>query len=604
MEQNVSIKNIIRISISVSILSLAFLLSACDTSGNSTGGNTRVPKPSPAAAPLSQPPAKYKAIHITVQARAMVPLVTAKAYAYASLDTNGNGNGIGHLKLIRTGIKWASSDPKVATVNSAGLIKALSPGTTFITSSSGGVTSNKHRIDVLGSPIDYISISTSPRNDFDILKHALAGDQIQLVATARLMNGEKIDISSAVNWNMTLPPEYASISDYGLLKLKAGPSKAVIRVIFRGTKIVDGKFQPRPAYAFLTIRPTPTNLTPKIHIYGVKTMHKDIPHHLKATLMYIGRPRKSNSFAVDVTYSSVWTSSDPTVASVNKQYGVVTGHKAGHAMITDTYTLKVGISPPVVVTSFFNIEITDEKITGIELQETYTQDGSGTLLSGQTKDIPILPSGYYGRTFLHALFMALYIDYANGKKEYVPKGASWWSSDPTAAYTPADQYHAYVYGRATASHVKITAAYKGFRTSFFVNVESRKLGVLTSIDVYSARTGEKIIPNKIGYNIDDPNGFNFLDEGDKIPIRVIGNFSDGDASKDITPQIDMLSQHNNTIVQALPDDIPGKTLMAVSPPIPGTTIIKLDNSFYSTAPMAPTILFEASFKKLLKVPLK
>ncbi len=157
-----SIKNIIRRSISVSILSLAFLLSACDTSGNSTGGNTRVPKPSPAAAPLSQPPAKYKAINITVQATTMVPFVTAKAYAYASLATNVNGNGIGHLKLIRTGIKWTSSDPKVATVNSAGLIKALTPGITFITSSSGGVTSNKHRIDVSGSPIVNISISPIP----------------------------------------------------------------------------------------------------------------------------------------------------------------------------------------------------------------------------------------------------------------------------------------------------------------------------------------------------------------------------------------------------------------------------------------------------------
>jgi hypothetical protein len=181
---------------------------------------------------------------------------------------------------------------------------------------------------------------------------------------------------------------------------------------------------------------------------------------------------------------------------------------------------------------------------------------------------------------------------------------NWFSINKMKANPEKFQAIANVYGRATASHVKITAAYKGFRTSFFVNVESRKLGVLTSIDVYSARTGEKVIPNKIGYNIDDPNGFNFLDEGDKIPIRVIGNFSDGDASKDITPQIDMLSQHNNTIAEALPDDIPGKTLIAVSAPVPDPTIIKLDNSFYSTAPMAPTILFEASFKKLLKVPLK
>jgi hypothetical protein len=249
-----------------------------------------------------------------------------------------------------------------------------------------------------------------------------------------------------------------------------------------------------------------------------------------------------------------------------------------------------------VVTSFFNIEITNEKITGIEIQETYTQDGSGTLLSGKIKDIPVLACIHCGSPSLRALFMALYIDYANGKKEYVPRGVSWWSSNQNAAYTPPDQYHAYVYGRAPADHVKITAAYKGFKTSFLVNVKLRKLGVLTSIDVYNVRTGEKIIPDKRGHNIDDPNGFNFLDEGYKIPIRVIGNFSDNNSSKDITPQINMLSQNNNTIAQALPDDIPGKTLIAVSPPVVPAIMITLDNSFYSTAAMAPPILFYGSFE--------
>ncbi len=572
---------------------MAFLLSACDTSGNSTGGNTQVPKPSPVAAPLSQPPAKYKAIHITVQARAMVPFVTAKAYAYASLATNGNG--IGHLKLIRTGIKWVSSDPKVATVNSAGLIKALTPGTTFITSSSGGVTSNKHRIDVLGSPIVKISISPSPRNDFNVLQNALAGDEIQLVATARLSNGRKIDISSAINWSTNLPQGDARISNSGLLKIEDGAHKGVIKAIFQGAKIVDGKLQPRPAYADLIVWPTRTDLTPEIHIFGVKTMHKGISHQLNATLMYVGRPRISNSFAVDVTYSSVWTSSNPEVASVNKKYGVVTGHKAGHVMITDTYTIIPGVLKPIVVTSFFNIVITNEKITGIEIQETYTQDGSGTVLSGTIKDIPVLACDYYGRPPLRALFMALYIDYANGKKEYVPRGAAWWSSNQNAAYTPADQYYAYVYGHAAASRVKITAVYKGYQTSFLVNVKLIKLGVLTSIDVYNVRTGEKVIPDQRGYNIDDPNGFNFLDEGYKIPIRVIGNFSDDNYSKDITPQINMLSENNNTMAESLPYDIPGKTLIAVSARVPATTLIKLNNSFYSIAPMAPTILFYGAF---------
>jgi hypothetical protein len=90
---------------------------------------------------------------------------------------------------------------------------------------------------------------------------------------------------------------------------------------------------------------------------------------------------------MDVTHTSVWTSSNPALASVDKNTGVVIGHKAGKVTITDSDYI-TGTKNPVISTH--DIEITDQRIIGIELQETYTKNGDGKVLSEQSKTIPVL----------------------------------------------------------------------------------------------------------------------------------------------------------------------------------------------------------------------
>jgi hypothetical protein len=120
----------------------------------------------------------------------------------------------------------------------------------------------------------------------------------------------------------------------------------------------------------------------------------------------------------------------------------------------------------------------------------------------------------------------------------------------------------YVYGLKTANNVKITASFKGFKTSFVVNVSEDQAPKLLSYDFYNMDTGKIIKTWERGYSVDDPKGINFLKKGYKIPIKVMGKFADN-TTKDITSQIDIISEKNNAIAEFLPSDIPSLSPMSL-----------------------------------------
>ncbi len=541
-------KNVIKILILS--LSLVFLLSACKKE----------------EIKINTPVSKYKAINITVQARDIMPFVTIKASAYGLLPD-------GSQELISSGLKWSSSDPQVATVDATGLITAVSHGVALITSSDGVITSNKHKIVVSSSSIVRIDIIPTRRNDHNVLKHAVFGDKVQLYAMVTLKNGRQLDISTAVDWSSE-EPKVASVDQNGLLKVTSSTASfAKIVVRYPRSKIKNGKTITGESYIAagavkVSVTPKPAGLTPAVHIMGVKKMHQDISHQLNSSLLY-NAPGKFNQLAMDVTHTSIWTSSNPALASVDKNTGVVIGHKAGKVTITDSDYI-TGTKNPVISTH--DIDITGEKIIGIELQETYTKNGNGKVLSEQSKTIPVLQSGYFGTPPLNALLMTLYVVYADGDKEYVPTGASWLSSNQSAAYVAASASGDYVYGLKTADNVKITASFKGFKTSFVVNVSEAQAPKLLSYDLYNMRTGKVLQPDSRGYSVDDPKGINFLDKGYVIPIKVMGKFADN-TTKDITSQLGIISGSNNSVTELLPSDVPGKELISVAEPNESTIAI-------------------------------
>ncbi|MDX6693123.1 MAG: hypothetical protein QOF02_726 [Blastocatellia bacterium] len=75
-------------------------------------------------------------------ASATIPVSGTQQFTARAFDQNNN-------EITGTTFTWASSDPTVATIDQNGLATGLSPGATFITASSGSVTSNQATLNVV-----------------------------------------------------------------------------------------------------------------------------------------------------------------------------------------------------------------------------------------------------------------------------------------------------------------------------------------------------------------------------------------------------------------------------------------------------------------------
>jgi uncharacterized protein (TIGR03437 family) len=73
---------------------------------------------------------------------ATIPVGGSQQFTARAFDQNNN-------EITGVTFTWASSDPNVATVDQNGLATGIAPGTTFITASSGNVTSNQATLTVV-----------------------------------------------------------------------------------------------------------------------------------------------------------------------------------------------------------------------------------------------------------------------------------------------------------------------------------------------------------------------------------------------------------------------------------------------------------------------
>lgn len=78
------------------------------------------------------------------------PLGTQLQYTASGVMTDGTAAILGATT-------WASSDLTVATISAAGLVTTVSPGSTNISASSGGLTSSDSVLDVVGYPTGYVA---------------------------------------------------------------------------------------------------------------------------------------------------------------------------------------------------------------------------------------------------------------------------------------------------------------------------------------------------------------------------------------------------------------------------------------------------------------
>ncbi|MGN5073609.1 Ig-like domain-containing protein [Aeromonas veronii] len=203
---------------------------------------------------------------------------------------------------------WVSADATVATVTSNGQLTGASPGSTTVTATKGGVTSNQVAVDVTDAVISAITVSPTT---FSIHK----GEQLQLIVTATYSDSTSSDITSSVTWDVD-NTAIATVAPDGLL---TGASEGTATV----TATKDGQTSTATANVTAAII-TELRITPET---------ADIPvgqtAQMQALAVY------SDLTTADVTDVATWSRSEPSVVTVTK--GLVTGVRAGSSTVNAIY---------------------------------------------------------------------------------------------------------------------------------------------------------------------------------------------------------------------------------------------------------------------------
>jgi 6-phosphogluconolactonase (cycloisomerase 2 family) len=304
-------------------------------------------------------------------------------------------SAIGYYKngtsaLLTTSVAWTSSAASVAaisnTVGSQGLASTLAQGSTMITATLGGITGST--LLTITPPV-LLSIAVTPSS-----ATVLLGGSLQFTATGTYSDGSQQDLTNTATWISSLTT-VATVSQ-GL----ATPIHTGTATITASVGSVSGSAT-LTVLAVLSLSVQPTNLA----------LAQGQTQQLGAAAEY------SDGSFHNVTATATWSSSSPSIASVNS--GLVTAVSPGTATITaslDAPNFPVGqlrasaavrVFPPVIAqvaltpASASVLVGTGQQFSAVA---TYTdgsqQDVTASALwsSSNTAVAAVSPSGFAGGT--------------------------------------------------------------------------------------------------------------------------------------------------------------------------------------------------------------
>ncbi len=274
---------------------------------------------------------------------------------------------------------WTSSAPAVATVDSIGVVTALSAGTATITASASGV-SGTASITVNAGPT-VTSISLDP-------------------ASATLNIGQTVDITSTVNWsNGTSTVPY----DSHLTWTSSAPSVATVNAggvvtgVAAGAATITASLNGVSRTAAITVSAAAPTLTSI-------TLNPTSATGSAGQTMDITATGRFSDGSIVTPYDAqvTWTSNAPTVATVNAA-GLVTAVWRGTALITATKgaisaTCTVTVNQPfdaALVGRWLFVGVPNP-IDYSNAATQYTFNSDGTFTYFLTKDFGVT-SGPYGK---------------------------------------------------------------------------------------------------------------------------------------------------------------------------------------------------------------
>lgn len=206
-------------------------------------------------------------------------------------------------------VTWTTSDSSVVTVSEYGEVEAVSEGTATITvKTADGNKSDTCVVTVKSSKISVASVSISNKN------LSLQADETgELTATVAPSNAT----NKSVAWS-TSDSAVAVVSDEGEVTAVSAGSAIIT------AKTADGN---KTAVCVVTVKSSPA----EVDSVSISKKTLSLQSGKTGTLTATVKP----SSAADK--SVIWTTSDPSVATVDKN-GVVTAVSAGSAVITVTTT--------------------------------------------------------------------------------------------------------------------------------------------------------------------------------------------------------------------------------------------------------------------------
>jgi uncharacterized protein YjdB len=249
------------------------------------------------AAPVTPPPPAPVA-RVTV-APGTVSLAVGATRTLTATTTDASGS-----PLAGRAVSWSSSATSVATVTSAGLVRAVGPGTATITATSEGVSGTASV--TVTAPVARIDLSTG---DFTLT----VGETRTVGATPRDAAGNAL-ADRPVTWSSS-NTSVASVSPTG-----------VVSALGPGTARIDVRSEDVTVSVTVTVTPVPVGrvtVTP-----GTVSLEVGATRALTATTAdAAGNPLSGRTVS--------WSSSATSVATVNGS-GLVTAVGVGTATITAT----------------------------------------------------------------------------------------------------------------------------------------------------------------------------------------------------------------------------------------------------------------------------
>ena len=267
----------------------------------------------------------------------------------------------GSSQDLTTSATWSSSNPAVATVNSAGLATGKSNGSATIAAASGSITGTAP----ITVTIALVSISVSPA----VRTIAISTDQ-QFKATGTFSDGSTQDVTGTVTW-ASAKSTIATVSN-------TVPTKGLAQALAAGSSIITATSGSISGSATLTVSSTP--LTSIV----VTPTNSSVPIGLIQQLTATGT--FSDGTTQDITNTVAWSTSPNTVASITVS-GAATALKSGTATITAGSGAVTGSTQLTVNTAnVLSITIRQGNISIAQGTST-TLSAVGLFNDGSTRDI-------------------------------------------------------------------------------------------------------------------------------------------------------------------------------------------------------------------------